>query len=274
MLYNFRFVSGGVFTLDLPDGCTIGDAKILIQGQFPEVDPCVVKLVHRSSILQNWTVLDISNITSADYIVVQPLSFRVRATDSIDLSIGCPSGPDPSVEVLVGMGFDAEQSRRALAVKRGNTEKAIELLLSGRPIPDPKSPGNRDTEDKDILPSGMPRSWARQLASDPNFFEHLVCSLIMDGPESSAAVLRNDPAMVLRDAGLDPAVYDVEGVKSRVAQLRGKGSGVALNGAPEKVARLSQEFPAFGIDMLIEILLNLNEDEAATREQLRQMMGT
>jgi hypothetical protein len=279
MLYNFRFVSGRVFTLDLPDGSTIADVKLLIQQQFPEVDPCVVKLVHRSSVLANSAVLKGSSITAADYIVVQPLSFRARAPgdDAADLPIGAPlvpAAPDPSVEALVGMGFDAEQSRRALAAKRGNAQKAVDLLLSGRPIPDAKPQRRGGGGEKDRLPSGMPRSWARRLATDPEYFEQLVASLIQDAPEQRAAAFRDDPAMVLRDAGLDPARFDVDGVKRRVAHLRGRAAvAPQFDGIVEKIARLQQEFPTFGIEMLIEIVQSLSGDEAAAREQLRQMMG-
>lgn len=36
----------------------------------------------------------------------------------------------PALETLVGMGFDAEASLRALRAKRGNVEAALELLMA------------------------------------------------------------------------------------------------------------------------------------------------
>jgi hypothetical protein len=172
------------------------------------------------------------------------------------------------------MGFGAEQSRRALAAKRGNAQKAVDLLLSGRPIPDAKPQRRSGSGDEDTLPSGMPRAWAHRLATEPEYFEQLVRRLILCSPEQHAAVLCDDPAKVLRDAGLDPARFDVDGVKRRVAHLRGMaGVGPLFDGPVEKIRRLRHEFPAFGIDILVEILQNLRGDETAAREQLRQMMG-
>jgi hypothetical protein len=279
--YSFRFVSVRVFTLDLADEATVIDAKLHIQEQFPEVDPTATILVHRASILDDKAALSSTNVTAADYIVVQPLSFRRRAAalDIVDLPIGCPlvaPPPDPAVDTLVRMGFDADQSRRALAAEGGDVQRAVDLLLIGKPIRDTPSPParqSRDQDDVERLPSGMPVSWARELAANPDFFESLVAQLIQNSPENVAAGFRENPAMIIRDAGLDPARFDVEGVRRRVAHLRGAPAVPPEPGVQiDVILRLQQEFPTFQIGMLLEVLGSFGLDEAAAKEHLRQMM--
>jgi hypothetical protein len=71
------------------------------------------------------------------------------------------------------------------------------------------------------MPSGMPVLWARHLAADPDFVGLLAIQMVQNSPESVAAGIRDDPAQLIRDAGLDPAGFDVEGSRTSAEPPQG-----------------------------------------------------
>jgi hypothetical protein len=261
MQYHFRFVSGRHFTLEASPSSTIISVKHLIHNQFPEVDSSTVKLVHRSQVLPDSALLSSTGVTSADFIVVQHRSFRMRPTGfpSCPIAPGLPVHAESSLQELLNMGFTLSRARIALTSTHGNVPRAVDLLVREASI--------------DLLPSGMPRKWAERIAREPNYLENLIRQLITEGNEVTAERFRNDPAAFVRDAGLNPADFDIEGIRQRVAGLR----GTAINPSPaigtELVTRLAEEFPGFGTSIIIDILLSAEINEDAARAQLKKMMA-
>jgi hypothetical protein len=166
------------------------------------------------------------------------------------------------------MGFSLERARSALLATGGNLARAVDMLVVD-----------------DRLPSGMPRKWAERLAREPAYLEDVVRGLITMHDEKTAERFRNDPAIVVRDAGLDPAEFDIAGVRARVAELRGRSTSAdpivaaaEMAGDPhvrmgiERIMRLRQEFPAFDPIVVMDVLIGAEMDEDTARAQLQRMM--
>jgi hypothetical protein len=289
MPFNFRFVSGKVFTLDIDGSQQVLDVKRLIHEQFPEVLVDVVKLIHRATVLDDSSILRNSNIGPNDYIVVQPRSFRPRTLPPFDRSLPPPipaggTGPEPPtgqliellanaplipdtpenterLHVFVDMGFTRLQGETALFRACGNMERAADMLLRG-----------------DVAPIQDLRSRHRDaLVRDAASFEFIIRDVLTHVEPEMREVLVKDPGRLLREFELNPGDFDCEGVRQKLIRPEQRQQdplrqfGARTEEREEVITRLMAIAGELGRDIVREIYESVGRDEAAAAEMLRQI---
>jgi hypothetical protein len=230
MSYNFRFVSGRVFSLELPQSTTILAIKQLIHDQFPDVPVDVVKLIYRSSILPDPLPIGEASISPNEYIVVQPLSFRPKdlppfdddlppptpaAVDSpppvntqlMEILAGAPLIPPTArnaraLQNLLDMGFADDQAQAALFRNLGNVERAADALLNQQVA----VIQNMRTRHRDML------------LQNRGAIDFILQDIITLVPPEMAEAYLADPLGILRDLNLDPGEFDTDGLAARLGQ--------------------------------------------------------
>jgi hypothetical protein len=291
MPFNFRIVGDKVFTLDLPPSSTILDVKHAILKLFPTYRPEVLKIIHHSTILPDSLSLQDAKIASTEYIVVQPASrlplnppkFARNLPPPIPGGKAEPERPAPRIlpilstaplvannpenaarlQILLDMGFRQIDAETALFRALGNIERATDTLLRGNvePLPDP------------------PNRHRIMLVSDSASFEFVVRDVLQHLTPELREILMNDPAILLREFGLDPAAFDCEGVKQRIQQApqrdemqeRMQQFNARANQREEMIGRLMAEGGDLGREIVTAILESVGGDEAQAMELLRRM---
>jgi hypothetical protein len=293
MPYNFRFVGGKVFSLDVAPDATVGEVKLKIAEQFPElsIDVDILKLIHHSAILADGARLDGANVAPSEYIVVQPRSMRPRNPPpfAADLPPPIPGGktaperPPPRVlptlaaaplvadtpennavvQGLRDMGFTQVLAETALFRAHGNIERAADLLVRGgvEPLADP---ANRHRA---------------LLAGDPAALEFVLRDALQHLPPDVRDALVDDPAILLREMELDPAQFDCAGVQQRIRQAplrddvpdRLQQFGARAGEREQIIDRLMQVGGGLPRDIVTAVLESVQGDEARAVEALRLM---
>jgi hypothetical protein len=160
MSFNFSFVRGNSFTLELPESETVATAKRLIHAQYPTVLLETVKLIFRSQILADDVQFSSLGLFPNDVIIVQPRALLPKTPPVFDENppeaafqppaqapapAPAPATPEPispQVAQLMEMGFGQAESADALR-RAGNVQAAAELLTdqAGRQQPNPAHGG-------------------------------------------------------------------------------------------------------------------------------------
>jgi hypothetical protein len=291
MPFNFRIVGDKVFTLDISPDSTILEVKHEILKLFPTYRLEILKIIHHSTLLPDSLSLRDANVAPTEYIVVQPASRRPLNPPKFarDLPPPIPGGkttpdkPAPRIlpilstaplvannpenaarlQHLLDMGFRQVDAETAFFRALGNIERATDMLLRGNvePIPDP---ANRHR----IM-----------LANDSGTFEFVVRDVLQHlTPELREAVM-NEPAILLREFGLDPSAFDCEGVKQRIQQApqrdemqeRMQQFSARANEREQLINRLMEAGRDLGRDIVTTILDSVGGDEARAMDLLRQM---
>jgi hypothetical protein len=289
MPFNFRFVSGKVFTLDIDGSQQVSDVKRLIHEQFPEVLVDVVKLIHRATVLDDSFVLQNSNIGPNDYIVVQPRSFRPRVLPPFDRVLPCPipaggTKPEPPIghltevlasaplipdtpenakrlQALMDMGFTRLQGETALFRACGNMDLAADFLLRGNvtPIEDLRM-RHRDA-----------------LVRDASSFEFIIRDVLTHVEPEMRLVLIRDPGRLLLEFELNPDDFDCEGIRQKLISPEPRQQdplgqfGTRTEEREEAITRLMAIAGELGRDIVQEIYESVGRDEGAAAEMLKQI---
>jgi hypothetical protein len=157
MTFSFRFVSGASFSLSVPDGATVHEVKNLIHSQFPNTDPTILKLVHRSLFLSDSSSFSSTGVTPDDCILVIWRSFLPSPFPPPDLPALTPGVPgavpnDGPLQELIGMGFEQGVAMQALASTGGDVQRAVHFILHGAAGPSgPRSEGGSGIDLPDAL---------------------------------------------------------------------------------------------------------------------------